>query len=29
LAGDDTAQGNNLRLGAGYNILRFTLYSYK
>jgi hypothetical protein len=29
LAGDDTAQGNNLRLGAGYNILRVTLYSYK
>lgn len=29
LAGDDTAQGNNLRLGAGYNILRVTLYNYK
>jgi hypothetical protein len=29
LAGDDTAQGNNLRLGSGYNILRVTLYSYK
>ena len=29
LAGDDTAQGNNLRLGTGYNILRVTLYSYK
>ncbi|MCX6238012.1 MAG: DUF5597 domain-containing protein [Bacteroidia bacterium] len=29
LAGDDTAQGNNLRLGNGYNILRVTLYSYK
>lgn len=28
LAGDDTAQGNNLRLG-GYNILRVTLYNYK
>jgi hypothetical protein len=29
LAGDDTGQGRNLRLGAGYNILRVTLYSYK
>jgi len=29
LAGDDTAQGNNLRLGTGYNILRVILYSYK
>ena len=29
LAGDDTAQGNNLRLSKGYNILRVTLYSYK
>jgi hypothetical protein len=29
LAGDDTAQGNNLRFGAGYNILKVTLYSYK
>jgi hypothetical protein len=29
LAGDDTAQGNNLRLGTGYNILRVTLYVYK
>jgi beta-galactosidase GanA len=29
LAGDDTAQGNNLRLGENYNILRVTMYSYK
>jgi hypothetical protein len=29
LAGDDTAQGNNLRFGSGYNILRVTMYSYK
>jgi Beta-galactosidase len=29
LAGDDTGQGRNLRLGAGYNIMRVTLYSYK
>ena len=29
LAGDDTGQGRNLRLGAGYNIIRVTLYSYK
>jgi hypothetical protein len=29
LAGDDTAQGNNLRLGSGYNILRVTMYRYK
>jgi hypothetical protein len=29
LAGDDTAQGNNLRLGNDYSILRVTLYSYK
>jgi beta-galactosidase GanA len=29
LAGDDTGQGRNLRLGVGYNIMRVTLYSYK
>jgi hypothetical protein len=29
LAGDDTAQGDNLRLGDGYNIQKVTLYSYK
>jgi hypothetical protein len=29
LAGDDTAQGNNLRFGSGYNILRVIMYSYK
>ena len=29
LAGDDTGQGRNLRLGAGYNIMRVTVYSYK
>jgi hypothetical protein len=29
LAGDDTSQGNNLRLGGSYNILRVALYSYK
>jgi len=29
LAGDDTAQGNNLRFGSGYYILRVTMYSYK
>jgi beta-galactosidase GanA len=28
LAGDDTGQGRNLRLG-GYNIMRVTVYSYK
>jgi beta-galactosidase GanA len=29
LAGDDTGQGRNLRLGNGYNVNRVTLYSYK
>jgi len=29
LAGDDTAQGDNLRLGDGYNILKVTIYGYK
>jgi hypothetical protein len=29
LAGDDTAQGDNLRLGDNYNILKVTLYSFK
>lgn len=29
LAGDDTAQRNNLRFGSGYNILRVTMYSFK
>jgi hypothetical protein len=29
LAGDDTGQGRNLRLGNGYNVIRVTLYSYK
>ncbi|MGC1390153.1 MAG: DUF5597 domain-containing protein [Bacteroidales bacterium] len=29
LAGDDTAQGDNLRLGDGYNIQKVKLYSYK
>jgi hypothetical protein len=29
LAGDDTAQGDNLRLGDDYNIQKVTLYSYK
>ncbi|MCJ7449948.1 MAG: DUF5597 domain-containing protein [Bacteroidales bacterium] len=29
LAGDDTGQGSNLRLGAGYNIQKVSLYSYK
>ena len=29
LAGDDTGQGSNLRLGGDYGILRVTLYSYK
>jgi len=29
LAGDDTAQGNNLRFGSGYYILRVTMYSNK
>lgn len=29
LAGDDTAQGDNLRLGEDYNIQKVTLYSYK
>ena len=29
LAGDDTGQGSNLRLGNDYGILKVTLYSYK
>jgi hypothetical protein len=29
LAGDDTAQGDNLRLGEGYNIQKVTLYRYE
>ena len=29
LAGDDTAQGDNLRLGDNYNILKVTVYSFK
>jgi hypothetical protein len=29
LAGDDTAQGDNLRIGDDYNIQRVTLYLYK
>jgi hypothetical protein len=29
LAGDETAQGDNLRLGEDYQIQKVTLYSYK